>query len=217
MLWEMNIRAAIFDLDGVLVLTRRYHLKAWNTLCDAHGWSSVVDDGGDEESLDRILDKNGVVASEEEREVLLAEKRRYFEETLPTMESEDFFPGAIGFVIELRAHEVLTAIAAATPAARRVIDSLDMGELFDAIVVGEELGLEEPTPDLHRATLAELGVEAGDTILFSDDNRSLEAARSLGAGTVGVGAPRELPAAEFVVNNFSDIEFTTLLRTGQVA
>jgi HAD superfamily hydrolase (TIGR01509 family) len=213
----MKTQAAIFDLEGVLVLTRRYHLKAWNLLCDAHGWNNVVADGGEPETLNRILQENGVTLSEEEREALLAEKRRYFEHSLEAMESDDFYPGAIGFVIELRAHEVLTAIAAATPAARRVIESLDMGELFDAIVVGEELGPDASRVELYRAAVEELGLEPPNATIFSDDNRSLEAARSLGAGAVGVGAPRDLGAAEFVVNNFSDIEFTRFLRTGEVA
>lgn len=213
----MNTQAAIFDLDGVLVLTRRYHIKAWNTLCHAHGWNRVGAYGGDSETLDMILKENGLSAGSEERKALLEDKRRYFERSLSEMESEDFFPGAIGFVIELRAHEVLTAIAASSPAARQVIESLDMGELFDAIVVGEELGLEGVEPELFRTALTELGVEPGDSIVFSDDNRKIEVARSLGTGTVGIGVPGELTAAEFVVSNFSDIEFTTLLRTGQVA
>ena len=217
MLEEMNTHAAIFDLDGVLVLTRRYHLKAWNALCDAHGWKRVEAYGEEIETLDTVLAENGVNAGREEREALLDEKRRCFEHSISGMESEDFFPGAIGFVIELRAHEVLTAIAASSPAARRVIESLDMGELFDAIVVGEELGLNGVGPELYRRTLRELGVKAEDSIAFSDDNRNIEVADALGIGTVGVGVPRELTAAEFVVSNFSDIEFTTFLRTGQVA
>ncbi len=213
----MNIQAAIFDLDGVLVVTQRYHLKAWRALCADRSWEPVAGERSDGETLETILRKNGVAATEQEKQALLEEKQRYYEQFISAMETEDFYPGAIGFVIELRAHGVLTAIGTAAKAGRKVIESLDMGELFDAVVVGEEHDFERPSAALYEKVARELGVEPEETVVFEDEHSAIEAARSAGAGTVGIGSPRELELADYVVNNYSDIELTRFLRTGQVA
>ncbi|MFP4301770.1 MAG: HAD family hydrolase [Spirochaetaceae bacterium] len=213
----MNIQAAIFDLDGVLVVTQRYHLKAWRVLCAERSWEPAAGERSDWDTLEAILRKNGVAATEAEKQALLEEKQRKYEHFISAMETEDFYPGAIGFVIELRAHGVLTAIGTAAPAGRKVIESLDMGELFDAVVVGEEHDFELPTPALYERVARELGVEPEETVVFEDEHSAIQAARSAGAGTVGIGSPRELELADYVVNNYSDIELTRFLRTGQVA
>lgn len=213
----MNIQAAIFDLDGVLVVTRRYHLKAWRALCKSHSWEQAPIEESDEETVEAILRRNGVSAGEADKHALLEERHRYYEQFLSGMESEDFFPGAIGFVIELRAHGVLTAIGSSAPAGRKLIESLDMGDLFDAIVIGEEVDLPLPTPALYQTVARELGVDPQTTVVFGDEQLAIEAARSAGAATVGVGSPRELDPADHVINNYTDIEMTKFLRTGRVA
>ena len=216
-LGNMSIQAAVFDLDGVLVVTQRYHLKAWRALCEEHSWEPVTTTGSDRETVEALLRRNGVSAGDGEKQVLIDEKQRYYERFVTAMEHEDFFPGAIGFVIELRAHGVLTAIGSSAPRGRKVIESLDMGELFDAVVIGEELELAAPDPVLYERVSGVLGVDPGETVVFEDDPSAIEAARAAGTGTVGIGSPRDLDSADYVITNFSDIEMTRFLTTGEPA
>lgn len=212
-LGRMDIQAVIFELDGVLVVTDRYELRAWHAFCRERSWSFPGRLGSDEDTLEAILLENGVSPATVALEDLHEEKQRRYLAALETMESEDFYPGAVGFVIELRAFEIPTAIATADLGADRIISVMDVGELFDTIVLQEIKGRSASTRLKEAAE--NLGVEPRSTAVFADDNETLSVARALGMRAIGVGPVDRVEEADRAIQNFTDIDFADFLAQGR--
>lgn len=217
------IDAALFDLDGVIAFTDRYHYLGWKKLADENGWdfdetlNHQLRGVSRMQSLQVILDHNGVERSDEEKDRLADRKNGYYQKLLEDINQDDLYPGALEFVSALRARGVKTALASGSKNAMIVVESLDLSDFFDAFVTGHDLTRSKPDPQIFEMSAERLGIPAERCVVFEDAESGIEAGLAAGMYCVGVGEADRLPNAEQTFTKYEDIDIDALVETGRIA
>jgi beta-phosphoglucomutase len=205
-----NIRAALFDLDGVVVLTDRYHYRAWKVLADSRGWAfdEAVNEGCKGvprmESLEVILRHNGLTLAESEKESLASEKNTVYVASLEFISHDDLIPGVLPFLEGLQEGGVPMALCSSSRNAKLVIERLGIAPLFSTVVTGADITHPKPHPEIFLQGAAGLGVPPEQAVVFEDASSGVEAARAAGCRCVGLGEPDLLPGADEWIRDFLD-------------
>ena len=215
------IRGALFDLDGVVVFTDKYHYLGWKRLADEQGWSF------DEElnhqlrgiprlaSLQVILDHNGVTLSDEEKEAHAGRKNDYYKESLQGINESDLYPGVVGCLTRLKAEGVKLGLCSSSRNAMTVLERLDLARLFDVVVTGHDFERAKPDPEIFLLGADRLGIPPFHCIVFEDAYSGVEAGLGAGMKVIGVGSKEVLPNAPEVIQDYSEIDVPALLDTGR--
>lgn len=218
---NFNIKAALFDLDGVIVFTDKYHYLAWKKLSDEQGWDF------DEQlnnrlrgiprlaSLEVILEHNKIELPMEEKLRLMEIKNNYYVELLEKINDGDIYTGVVDFIKKLRAHGTKTAICSSSKNAKPVLDKLGLTELFDAIVTGHDIKNAKPDPEIFLTGAKRLNMPVFHCVVFEDAKAGIEGAKAAKMRTVGVGNREETEelADQFIIN-YEEIDVYTFLESG---
>ena len=217
---EIPMKAALFDLDGVVVFTDRYHYLAWKRLADENGWAF------DERLNDRcrgvprlaslrvILDHNDICLSNTEANELADCKNAYYLELLHGVSAHDLYPGAVPFIRELRRLGFRIALCSSSRNAALVLDRLGITPLFDAIVTGEHLTRPKPDPQIFLLASQLLGVLPRRCVVFEDAESGVEAARRAGMRCLGVGPAQRLTLADMTFTDYATLDPDLLFPQG---
>ncbi len=205
------IRAFIFDLDGVLTDTARYHYLAWKRLADEIG---VPFDEQRNEAL-RGVDRRrslelllqGRPHTPEAFEAWMARKNGYYQELIQQMTPADLLPGALDFLKACREAGLRVAIGSASKNAQQVLDALQLGPWVDAVADGYSVERHKPAPDLFLKAAELLGLDPGSCVVVEDAEAGVLAARAGGMLSLGIGPVSRVGAADYVV---PDLAHTTL-------
>ena len=209
---KIRIQAALFDLDGVVVFTDKYHYLAWKELSDKNGWffSEEINQGcrgvPRMESLEVILRHNHVEIGEEQKLSLADQKNRRYVELLRTIGPEDIYPGVVSFLESLRKRGLKTALCSSSRNARLVLEMLQLMQWFDAIVTGDEVARAKPDPEIFLLGARRLGVEPEVCVVFEDAPSGIEAAIAAGMRSIGVGPRELLKNAQTTITDYSEID-----------
>lgn len=218
----MTVNACIFDLDGVVVFTDRYHFLAWQRLASEQGWRLDEQLGdrlrgvGRMDALEIILRHNGADLAVAEKEKLAEAKNSYYKGYLEDIGSDDIYPGSVEFIREIRARKVPTALASASKNAPMVLENLGINELFDTAVTGHDLTRTKPDPQIFNLAAERLRTPASSCCVFEDAVSGIEAARAAGMLSVGVGPADRLPNATQTIERYDSIDVERFLETGRV-
>lgn len=211
-------KAAIFDLDGVIVDTARFHFLAWKRLAEELGFSFTQRDNERQkgvsrmESLEVLLEVGGITGlSPERKEELATKKNEWYKEFLYEMTPAELLPGAKDFLEYLRLRGVRVALASASKNAPIILEKLNITKLFDAIVDGNSVSKAKPDPEVFLQAAERLGIPASQCIVFEDAQAGVEGAKRAGMRVVGIGEREILKKAEIVVSGFPEIEPVVLL------
>jgi len=216
------IQAALFDLDGVVVFTDRYHYLAWKRLADEQGWDFNEQVNNDcrgvprMASLQVILDHNGVALPDDRKRELAARKNGYYQDLLKSIDESDLYPGAVEFLHRLRDCEVKLALCSSSKNAPTVLDALELTPLFDTVVTGHDFERPKPDPQIFTLAAGRLGVPAERCIVFEDAEAGVAAALAGGMHCVGVGAPDVLPNAPQTMRDYDEIDLDAMIATGRI-
>ncbi|MGF7140344.1 beta-phosphoglucomutase [Roseimarinus sediminis] len=204
----MQIKACLFDLDGVIVDTAKYHYLAWRELAlelgfeftEAHneqlkGVSRMA-------SLDLLLEIGGISISQEEKEKLAAGKNERYVAFISKMQADEILPGVLRFLDELKNAGIKTAIGSASKNAPLILERLRLTPFFDAIVDGNKVDKAKPDPEVFLKGATALGVEAHECVVFEDAEAGIEAAINGKMKCVGIGNPKVLNRANLVIDGF---------------
>jgi beta-phosphoglucomutase len=211
-----ELKACIFDLDGVIVDTARYHYLAWKYIADKLGF--IFTEKHNERlkgvsrmrSLDILLEVGGLTLNEERKEALAKTKNELYLEFIGRMTELDILPGASGFIKEVRAAGILTGLGTASKNAGIILDRLNIGGLFDTIVDGNRVTRAKPDPEVFLRAAQDLGIHPASCVVFEDAEAGIEAAIAGGMFSVGVGDPEILHKARLVIPGLYGIDLPAL-------
>jgi len=211
------IKACIFDLDGVIVDTARYHYLAWKRLAGEIGIELTEADNeklkgvSRMRSLEIILELGGVTMSDTEKEALADKKNGWFVEYLELMSPEEIYPGVKSLIRQLREQGIKVGLASSSKNAKMVVEILQIQNDFDVVVDGSMIVKTKPNPEIFLLTAKMLGIDPRDCLVFEDAEAGVDAALAAGMKCVGVGSPALLSHAHKVVATTSAFQPQELL------
>lgn len=210
------IQACIFDLDGVIVDTARYHYLAWSRLAQELGITFTLSDNerlkgvSRMESLNILLSIGNKTFNAEQKEELATRKNHWFVEYIEHMNPSEIFPGVLDLLREIKENGLRLGLASSSKNAPQVIRALNISGLFDAIVDGSMVKNAKPDPEIFLLTANNLGVPAGSSVVFEDAAAGVEAAHAAGMKCVGVGSKEQLYEADALVTRTADFKLAVL-------
>lgn len=189
----LHARACIFDFDGVIMDTERYHFAAWQRAAAPLGLSFSYEEYLPLRSTGRPFiasyfeRKAGRAFTDGEREGLFLRKQEAYADFMAHFSESDFLPGMPAFLRCLKAHSIPAAVATSSSQAQALSERFGIRSLFTAIL-GPELPLpKKPAPDLFLAAASALGVPPADCAVFEDSEVGIRAGLAAGMQVVAVG------------------------------
>jgi beta-phosphoglucomutase len=210
------IKACIFDLDGVIIDTAKYHFLAWKRLAGELGVNLTEIENEQLKgvsrmrSLEIILELGGIQKSVEEMNALAAKKNEWFVEYIRKIKPEEMYPGVRELIQGIRSKKVGVALASSSKNAEMVIELLDLRKEFDAIVDGTMIVHSKPDPEIFLLAASKLGVPPSASLVFEDAEAGVEAACRAGMKSVGIGSPDLLGKATIVIKHTADFDLKNL-------
>ncbi|MBL8134118.1 MAG: beta-phosphoglucomutase [Anaerolineae bacterium] len=193
---SLDLKALIFDLDGVITDTAEYHYRSWKRLADEEGIPFTREDNealrgvSRRESLRRML--KGRQIAEATAEAWMTRKNTYYVEMLDLITPADVLEGVTPLLAEARARGLKLGLASASRNAWKVLDRLGMSAAFDVVGDGSSVVNTKPSPDLFIWVAGRLNVSPPQALVFEDAEAGIDAGLTGGFWTVAVGsAPGE--------------------------
>lgn len=212
------IQACIFDLDGVIVDTAKYHFQAWRRLANELGFDFSEADNerlkgvSRMESLDIILGWGGLTLPEAQKRELAERKNEWYKELISHMQPDEILPGVPAFLEELQQLGIRLALGSASKNAGAVMQSIGLAQQFEVIVDGHLATRSKPDPQVFLMAAEAMGLPPGQCIVFEDAESGVEAALRGGFYAIGVGSPVVLGKAHWVIPGFEGLRFQEVLR-----
>ena len=211
------IAACLFDLDGVIVDTAKYHFLAWRRLAQELGFDFTERDNerlkgvSRVRSLEILLEIGGQThMGEATRTRLAAQKNEWYVAMISRMDESEVLPGARQFLEACRGAGIKTALGSASKNAMTILRNIGMVESFDAIIDGNRTAAAKPDPEVFLLGARELGVAPGRCVVFEDAEAGVEAALRADMYCVGIGSPATLGRAHLVVSGLAEMRLDRL-------
>lgn len=208
----MKYKAVIFDLDGVICHTDRYHYLAWKQLADKIGvyFDETINNRlrgvSRMASLEIILEGwKGTKFTEEEKTELAEEKNGRYKELLKEMTPNDL-PAEVKATLEqLRTSGILLSIGSSSKNARFILERIGLSGFFDAISDGNNITKSKPDPEVFLMAAEYLNVEPESCLVVEDAKAGIDAARAAGMDSAAIGDAYGYPMAEYSLKGFIDL------------
>ena len=203
-------RAFIFDLDGVIVDTAKYHFLAWQKLANqlgiefTHEHNEELKGVSRVRSLDIILELGNVQASQEDKNKWLVQKNEEYLSYLVDMDESEILPGVLKVLEYLKSKNQFIALGSASKNARPILEKTNIMPFFDAIVDGNDVSNAKPDPEVFLRAAQLVGVSNENAIVFEDSVAGIQAANIANMISVGIGDATVLHEAKY---NFKDFTF----------
>lgn len=208
----MNTKAFIFDLDGVIVDTAKYHYLAWRKIADqlgiefTHEHNELLKGVSRVRSLDIILELGNVDATQEEKNKWLVQKNEDYLSYLVDMDESEILPGVMPILNFLKEKNQLIALGSASKNARPILEKTGILSFFDAIVDGNDVSNAKPDPEVFLMAAKLLNVKPENSIVFEDSVAGIQAANSGGMTSVGIGEKSILHEAKHLFKDFTQMD-----------
>lgn len=202
----------IFDLDGVIVDTAKYHYLAWKRLARELGFEFTIKDNERLKGVSRmasleILLETGKLSFDEKTKLELADrKNRWYIEYINEMKEDEILPGVKKFLENARSAGIKTALGSASKNALTILGRLKLIDFFDAIIDGNKVSKAKPDPEVFLLAAQKLRITPEHCVVFEDAKAGIEAAKGAGMKCVGVGTSLELSDVDITIPGFENIE-----------
>jgi len=212
----MTKKAFIFDLDGVIVDTAKYHFLAWQKLANqlgiqfTHEHNEGLKGVSRVRSLEIILELGKIQASEEDKNKWLIQKNEEYLSYLVTMDEKELLPDVIRVLQYLKDKNQFIALGSASKNARPILEKTNIMHFFDAIVDGNDVSNAKPDPEVFLRAAQLVGVTNENAIVFEDSVAGIQAANIANMTSVGIGDQSVLHEAKYNFKDFTFIDEATL-------
>ncbi|GFZ31139.1 beta-phosphoglucomutase [Clostridium zeae] len=212
----MYVKGCIFDLDGVIVDTAKYHYLAWKRLANELGFDFTEKDNerlkgvSRMASLEILLSIGKITLSEDEKLALAAKKNEWYVEYISRMNKDEILPGVENFLQAIRSEGIKVSLGSASKNSMMILDNLELTKYFDAIIDGNKVSEAKPDPEVFLLAAKELDLDPKVCVVFEDAEAGIEAAIRAGMRSIGIGSVETLGKATKVVPNLKDADLTIL-------
>jgi beta-phosphoglucomutase len=209
----------VFDLDGVLVDTAKYHYLAWKKFAEEFNYDFTEEENEEFKGVSRkrcleiLLNKVGVEANQDQIDQWLIQKNEDYLSYISEMNPSEVLPGVKDFLDSLKSKGIPMAVGSASKNAVPILEKVELLSYFTDIIDGNKVSKAKPDPEVFVLAAKALHVKAEDTIVFEDAIAGIQAANAAGMLSIGVGDQNVLCEADYNIENFNDItnEFLTEL------
>ncbi len=204
-------KAFIFDLDGVIVDTAKYHFLAWQKIAAQIGIEFTLEHNEHLKgvsrirSLDLILDLAKTDANQERKNHWLEQKNADYLSYIENMGSEEILPGILQTLDFLQSKNQPIALGSASKNARPILEKVGIIKYFDAIVDGNDVTNAKPDPEVFLQAAQKLNMQSNNAIVFEDSLAGIQAANNAGMISIGIGSATVLTEAQYVFPDFNQI------------
>lgn len=209
---NMNKKAFIFDLDGVIVDTAKYHFLAWQKIASELGIEFTPEHNEELKgvsrvrSLDLILELGKMSASQADKDRWLLQKNEDYLSYLVHMDQSEILPGVLHILQFLKEHQQPIALGSASKNARPILEKTGIIHYFDVIVDGNDVTNAKPDPEVFVQAARQLGIGNEDAIVFEDSVAGIQAANIAGMTSIGIGEASILKQAQYNFPDFVHID-----------
>lgn len=213
-----KIKGLLFDLDGVIVDTAKYHYLAWKELADELGIKFTLEDNERLKGVSRIdsfqiiLEIGNRMMSEEKIELCCTKKNDIYVNYIKNLQKEEILPGAEQFLRDAREKQYKIGLGSASKNTPIILERLGIMDLFDIIIDGTKTSKAKPDPEVFLLGAIGLGLKPEECVVFEDAVAGIEAAHNAGMLAVGIGSSGALPKADMVMDNFAKANVDVVLR-----
>jgi len=202
-----QLQAVLFDLDGVIVDTAKYHYLAWKMIADQEG--IPFDEHINERlkgvsrmaSLDVILEKGKRAYSQDEKLKLAQVKNDAYVEMIGQLKPEEILPGVKAFLVALRDAGIKRAICSASKNAVMILDRLELTQFFDTIVSGNDTSRSKPDPEVFTMAAERFKLSPANCLVVEDAFAGVQGAKAGGMKALGIGQASVLNNADMVYSS----------------
>lgn len=208
----MNKKTFIFDLDGVIVDTAKYHFLAWQRLAEQLGIEFTPEDNEQLKgvsrvrSLEIILGLGNVDASQEEKNLWLEQKNEEYLSYIEEMDETEILPGVMPVLDYLKQNNQNIVLGSASKNAKPILEKAKILHYFDAIVDGNDVTHAKPNPEVFLQGAKEMNDIAQNCIVFEDSVAGIQAANSAKMISVGIGEAEILHESQYIFKDFTFID-----------
>jgi beta-phosphoglucomutase len=210
----MNTKAFIFDLDGVIVDTAKYHYLAWLKIAEqlgidfTHEHNELLKGVSRVRSLDIILELGSVNASQVDKDKWLIQKNEDYLSYLIDMDESEILPGVMPILQFLKDKNQLIALGSASKNARPILEKTGILAFFDVIVDGNDVTNAKPDPEVFLIAAKLLNVDPKNAIVFEDSVAGIQAANIGGMTSIGIGDASILHEGKYIFKDFTQMDST---------
>jgi beta-phosphoglucomutase len=208
----MRKKAFIFDLDGVIVDTAKYHFLAWQKIAQELNIEFTLEHNellkgvSRVRSLDIILELGNIEASQEDKNKWLVQKNEEYLTYLVDMDQSELLPGVLPVLEFLKQNNQPIALGSASKNARPILEKTGILHYFDAVVDGNDVTNAKPDPEVFLIAAQLLQIPAHDAIVFEDSVAGVQAANIAKMTSIGIGDKKTLFEAQHIFANFTQME-----------
>jgi beta-phosphoglucomutase len=212
----MAVKACIFDMDGVIVDTAKFHFKAWQRLAESLGipftehQNEQLKGVSRVDSLEKILAWGNLELNSQKKLELMELKNKWYLDFVIEVTPQDMLPGTFDFLKACKDAGVKIALGSSSKNAILILEKLQIIHFFDSIVDGNKITLSKPNPEVFLRAARELELQPADCVVFEDAISGVEAAKAGGFRCVGIGDAQILSKADRVVESLAAIDLSEL-------
>ncbi|HBA68143.1 MAG TPA: beta-phosphoglucomutase [Lachnospiraceae bacterium] len=207
----MNYSGIIFDLDGVICFTDKYHYQAWKKMADEIGvyFDEVINNRlrgvSRMASLDIILERSKKEYSQEEKEKLAYEKNEIYKELLCKMSPADLSAEVKDTLDALRQKGCKLAIGSSSKNTKLILGRIGLDGYFDAISDGTNITHSKPDPEVFLKAAEFLGLNPSECLVVEDALAGIDAAVAGGFDSAGIGEAATHEKVTYPLESFSGL------------
>jgi len=213
-------KGLIFDLDGVIVDTARFHFKAWRELAAEWDYNLSYQDNEQlkgvsrMDSIRKIAQWAGKDFEQDALDKMATAKNELYLNLCESLTIQDVLPGVLRILHESVNRGLKLAVGSASKNAVVVLKKLGIIDLFDVVVDGNMVTHSKPHPEVFIKAARSMGLEPSECIVFEDAQAGIEAAKEGKMFAIGVSLDM-LIGCDYQINNFKKITVETLLEKAE--